>query len=112
MCFDQIDHDWLLANIPMNKGILKKWLKAGYLQRQELHPTRREGVPQGGIKSPCILTMTLRGLEAAVTRAFKRSDKVKIVIYADDFMVSGATKEVLEQKVKPVLETFLRERGL
>jgi RNA-directed DNA polymerase len=26
-CFDNISHDWLLENIPMNKAILKKWLK-------------------------------------------------------------------------------------
>ena len=29
-CFDYIDHDWLLENIPMDKQILRKWLKAGH----------------------------------------------------------------------------------
>ena len=28
-CFDHISHEWLLTNIPMNKAILKKWLKCG-----------------------------------------------------------------------------------
>jgi RNA-directed DNA polymerase len=28
-CFDKISHDWLLAHIPMEKGILKQWLTAG-----------------------------------------------------------------------------------
>lgn len=42
----------------------------------------------------------------------KRKDKVNLSIYADDFIITGSTKEVLEQKVKPVVETFLRERGL
>ena len=28
-CFDQINHDWILENIPLNKTILQKWLKAG-----------------------------------------------------------------------------------
>ncbi|MCH7756761.1 group II intron reverse transcriptase/maturase, partial [Patescibacteria group bacterium] len=42
----------------------------------------------------------------------KRKDKVHFSIYADDFVVTGASKEVLEEKVKPLLEVFLRERGL
>ena len=28
-CFDHISHEWLLANIPMDKAILRKWLKCG-----------------------------------------------------------------------------------
>ena len=32
--------------------------------------------------------------------------------YADDFLVTAASKEILEQKVKPVIVEFLRERGL
>lgn len=30
-CFDNISHQWLLNNIPTDKGILKRWLKAGYI---------------------------------------------------------------------------------
>lgn len=46
-CFDRISHEWLLTHIPMEKAILKKWLKAGYLEKGVLHPTE-EGTPQGG----------------------------------------------------------------
>ncbi len=28
-CFDKISHEWLVAQIPIEKGILRKWLKAG-----------------------------------------------------------------------------------
>jgi RNA-directed DNA polymerase len=28
-CFDKISHDWLLTHIPMERKILRKWLKAG-----------------------------------------------------------------------------------
>ncbi len=28
-CFDNISHDWLLANIPIDRMILRRWLKAG-----------------------------------------------------------------------------------
>jgi len=50
-CFDRISHDWLLDHIPMNKELLKKWLKAGFLEKQTLFATT-EGTPQGGIFTP------------------------------------------------------------
>src|SRR5207244_4672885 len=31
-CFDRINHAWLLANIPMDKAILRKWLAAGFVE--------------------------------------------------------------------------------
>ena len=46
--FDRISHEWLVAHIPLEKTILKKWLKAGYLERHRFHPTE-EGTPQGGL---------------------------------------------------------------
>ena len=30
-CFDHISHEWLLDNIPMDKVLLRKWLKSGSL---------------------------------------------------------------------------------
>lgn len=112
-CFDKINHDWLLANVPMDKSILKKWLKAGYIESDTLYTTE-EGTPQGGIISPCLLTMTLKGLETAIKKKWpvKSPYKVNIIVYADDFIITGATKEILENEVKPLVETFLRERGL
>lgn len=38
-CFDCIDHEWLLQHIPMEKSILQKWLKAGYLEKGNWWPT-------------------------------------------------------------------------
>src|SRR2546423_10302929 len=52
-CFDNLSHDWLLAHSPMEKTMLKKWLKAGFMDKQTLYPTE-EGTPQGGIASPVI----------------------------------------------------------
>jgi RNA-directed DNA polymerase len=50
-CFDNISHDWMLAHIPTDKVILKKWLAAGYMDKNILHPTK-DGTPQGGIITP------------------------------------------------------------
>ena len=43
---------------------------------------------------------------------FLRHPKVNLVRYADDFIITGATKELLENEVKPLVEQFLRDRGL
>jgi RNA-directed DNA polymerase len=110
-CFDSISNPWLMANIPMDKEILGKWLTAGYIEKGKRYPTTG-GAPQGGVISPTLLTVTLSGLEQAVKAATRPQDKVHISIYADDFIITGATKEVLENKVKPTVEAFLRERGL
>ena len=45
-CFDGISHTWLEAHIPMDKSILNKWLKAGYIDKQVFYRTE-EGTPQG-----------------------------------------------------------------
>lgn len=117
-CFDNISHDWMLAHIPTDKVILKKWLKTGYMDKNILQPTE-EGPPQGGIISPVLANLVLDGLEAKLkTRFPQRSTKsrtgqqVNMVRYADDFMITGRTKELLEQEVKPLTEEHLKERGL
>jgi group II intron reverse transcriptase/maturase len=65
-CFDKISHTWLEAHIPMEKSILQKWLKAGFIEKRVLKPTE-EGTPQGGICSPVIANLALDGLEAKLT---------------------------------------------
>ena len=47
-CFDQISHDWLLENIPMDKVVLKKFLKAKFMEKGRLYPVNA-GIPQGGL---------------------------------------------------------------
>ena len=102
--FDNINHRWLIDNIPMDKKILRKWLKAGYIYDRILYPTDT-GTPQGGIISPTLANMTLDGLEAELKK-FCRQDKVHMVRYADDFIITGNSKEFLENEVKPLVETF------
>ena len=110
-CFDEIDHQWLLNNVPMDKSILSKWLNAGFVDKGQLFPTNA-GTPQGGIISPTLLTITLAGLEHAIKSATKQQDKINLVTYADDFIITGASKEILENTVKPIVEEFIKIRGL
>ena len=111
-CFDEISHEWLLDHIPMDRRTLARWLRAGFMEKQRLFPTTA-GTPQGGIASPALANLTLDGLEPAIRAAIQpRRDKVNFIRYADDFVVTAASEQILEQKVKPVIVEFLRERGL
>jgi RNA-directed DNA polymerase len=111
-CFDQISHAWLFTHIPTEKTMLKKWVKAGYLEQHRLHPTE-EGTPQGGIISPVLANMTLDGLEALLQAKCPQNTKrqgkyyapkLHLVRYADDFIITGTSKELLENEVKPLVE--------
>jgi len=116
-CFDNISHEWLLRNIPMDREILRKWLKAGFIDKNTFFATE-DGTPQGGIISPVLANMALDGLEETLRTRFgrrgsnKSSHKVHVVRYADDFIVTGASKEILETEVRPVVERFMSTRGL
>lgn len=112
-CFDRIDHEWLIKNIPIDVQVLKQWLKAGYMENQAFMPTE-EGTPQGGIISPTLANMALDGLESAVYQAAypRYLNKIYVVRYADDFVIMAESKSLLEDKVKPAIETFLKKRGL
>ena len=120
-CFDQISHDWLLANVPMDRTILQKWLKSGYMDKHVLHETT-EGTPQGGIISPALANYALDGLERLLRKKFPegtrlkslggKSASVNFIRYADDFVITSKSKEILEGKVQPVVEQFLQQRGL
>ena len=96
----------------MDRRTLGQWLRAGFMEKQRLFPTTA-GTPQGGIASPALANLTLDGLEPAIRAAIKpRHDQVNFIRYADDFVVTARSRETLEQKVKPVIVEFLRERGL
>lgn len=117
--FDNINHDWMVDHVCMDKSILRKWLKSGVVDRGQLVATTA-GTPQGGIASPALANWTLNGLETKLIAhldakwgvAKARKLKVGVIRYADDFVVTGASKELLETEIKPWIETFLAERGL
>ena len=114
--FDNISHDWVLANIPLDKQVLGKWLASGYMEQGKRFDTVA-GTPQGGIISPVIANMVLDGLEGklrtlAKNQSQQRKLQINYVRYADDFIVTGKSKELLETEVLPLLNAFMAERGV
>jgi RNA-directed DNA polymerase len=101
----------------MDRVMLKKWLMAGFIDKQVLYLTEA-GVPQGGICSPVIANLALDGLERLLRQHYtlttKRGQQAKVHLtrYADDFIISGCSYELLQEEVKPLVERFLRQRGL
>lgn len=117
-CFDSISHDWMITNVPMDKVILKKWLKAGFMESGRTYPTEA-GTPQGGIISPLLANIALDGLGKLLEEKFpmkissrKPTFKVNYVRYCDDFIITGRSRELLEKEVRPLVEDFLQQRGL
>jgi len=79
------------------------------------------------VNSPVLANLALDGLERLLYEEFKRefgrrrlfgrcrfptNPKVNLVRYADDFIVTGNSKEFLETEVKPLVRDFLAGRGL
>ncbi len=111
-CFDQISHEWLLANIPMDTKILRAWLKVGYIDRNVFHHTDA-GTPQGGIISPILANMALDGLEDAIRKSVPATGaKANLVRYADDLVATAATRELIVGNIRPAAIEFLAVRGL
>ena len=121
-CFDNINHDWLKQNIPMDKRIMTQFLESGFIYEGELFPTN-SGSPQGGAISSLYANMTLDGLEKLIQDKYHRNSKGKIenhyraktkvnlVRYADDFIITANTKELAEE-IKELVSRFLTIRGL
>jgi RNA-directed DNA polymerase len=115
-CFDGLSHQWLMDNVPLDRAMLRKWLKAGYIDKHVFHHTD-EGSPQGGPISPVLANLALDGLERKLLELFPsgrsaQRAKLHLVRFADDFIVTGSSRELLEHEVKPLVERFLHERGL
>ena len=108
--FDHISHQWMLENIPTDQVILQKWLQAGYVYKDKLFPTTA-GTPQGGIISPTLANLTLDGMEEELREKFTGTtrngkpnrhtaakNQVNFVRYADDFIITGKSKDCLKMK--------------
>jgi RNA-directed DNA polymerase len=56
--------------------------------------------------------LTLDGIEPLIKSLTRRQDKVHFIRYADDFIITGSSKELLEEQIKPAIKNFLAIRGL
>lgn len=121
-CFNNINHEWLIENIPMDKRVMKQFLKSGFIYKGTLFPTKT-GSPQGGAISSIYANMTLDGLEEIIQNKYHRNSrgnienhyraktKVNLVRYADDFIITANSKEIAEE-LKVLISEFLKKRGL
>ncbi len=122
-CFDNISHQWMYDNIPLDNRLLKQWLKSGFIKDDTLFPTDA-GTPQGGIISPILANMVLDGIEDIVKNhkarfqkmvngviIYRHTNRLNFIRYADDFVITGRTPEDL-QLVQKDIEKFLNIRGL
>jgi RNA-directed DNA polymerase len=121
-CFDNISHTWLMDNIPMDKKVMRQFLKSGFVHNGKLFPTE-VGSPQGGAISSIYANMVLDGLEKLIQDRYHRNPlgnisnhyrskaKVNLIRYADDFIVTAATKETAEE-VRILIAGFCARRGL
>ena len=109
-----------LGNFPL-KGLIKKWLEAGYLENNIFYKTRT-GTPQGGIISPLLANIALDGMEEALNIKYKQRkiknsttyeniSKYVVIKYADDFIILCKTLEDAKD-VYTLLSNYLNDRGL
>ncbi len=100
-CFDNISHDWLLAHVPMDRAILRKWLKAGYMEKQVLACDRSRGRHRAGSSRRCWLTSpstVWSGACGSDTRCAAKDRRrgarpgVHLIRYADDFIITGRSQ--------------------
>jgi len=127
--YDTMSHDFILARLGAVPGreLVKQWLKAGYGEAEVFNPTT-SGTAQGSVISPLLANIALDGMENLLNQYLKvkestvhskgrtwrrrvKSKKYGFARYGDDFLVSAATREDIEA-IKPILEEWLRIRGL
>ncbi|MCI0560235.1 MAG: group II intron reverse transcriptase/maturase [Nitrososphaera sp.] len=118
--FDNIDHEWLIRMLEERiddrafTRLIRKWLKAGILERdgKVLHPVT--GTPQGGVVSPVLANIYLHYVldlwfEKHIKRQLQR--KGFLIRYADDF-VCGFERQSEAASFLEKLRERLKKFGL
>ena len=77
-CFDNIDQQLLIDKMDSKtkKFLVRQWLKAGIMDKQEFHPSEL-GTPQGGIISPLLANIALDGMERDLYKELRKKYKAK-----------------------------------
>ena len=113
--YDNVVHGWLVDNIPMDKTVLKKLLRAGVVKNGELFATT-QGISFASSLSPILGNMMLDGLQSHIYDSLYPQGGVDyldggLVRFADDIVVTARTRESAE-RVMQAIQSFLFERGL
>lgn len=113
--FDTIDHEWLMKFLEHRIAdqrvlrLVRKWLKAGVLEDGRW--TREEtGTPQGGVISPLLANLYLHYVFDLWAHRWRQSAQgdVRIVRYADDFVVGFAYRREARRFLADLKERFRR----
>jgi RNA-directed DNA polymerase len=117
-CYASISHEWLLANIPMDRKVLLQFLKAGHVFHGEIFPPDDYGISLGSSISPILGNMALDGMQAAIFKGIHGAASGEIdyaegnlIRFADDCFFTARTRETAE-RIIDLLTEFLRPRGM
>ena len=117
--FDTIPHDKLLIGLKerISDGrildLIHQWLKAPIYEDGEFKGGKKNkvGTPQGGVISPILANIYLNLLDRIVNnpKSLFSQKGVKIVRYADDFVLMG---NQIGEQIKEKLKSLLSRMGL
>lgn len=118
--FEHVDHEWMVRMLQERIDdkvfirLIKKWLRAGVLEKEGkvVHPAT--GTPQGGVISPILANIYLHYvLDLWFQRVVKKhcAGEACLIRYADDF-VSAFEHEEDAERFLPELEERLKKFGL
>jgi RNA-directed DNA polymerase len=118
--FDNLEHSLIMRTVKKHTDsewillYLERRLKASIQLEDGTLVERDRGTPQGSVISPVLMNMTLDGLESLLKTNFPRwgGKMVNLTCFADDFIITGKSKEIVENEVKPLVTDFLKQRGL
>ena len=122
-CFDNINHEALLKRVPVFRKTIRRWLKSGIIEFGKYYQTK-SGTPQGGIISPLLANIVLDGMErlfgaenskgnySTPSNRRGKNKGLNLIRYADDFVVTARSREMIVDYVLPRLQFFLKERGM
>lgn len=115
--YSNIQRDWLMRHIPMDKKVLAQFLKAGHVFAGELFPSEEAGISMGANLSPMMANHVLDGLQSYIFQMMYPGKQDidyangNLVRFADDILFSARTRDDAERIIE-LTRQFLAERGL